>query len=228
MLGTENATCANKYLAVRFNSDHNKIYELGNTGIKLYRPDEWAERDEYGEIKLDENTGTTKFGYNTDYKDTHPQICVVTAPNPNYPYRVGDKLFVHYMAYETAACGDIETLEAIIIADYVFFRINPDGTWDLSNDTYIGEAVITGEEISPSGIIASLGKKDNLKVNITHVHQPYYKKNERYPELVQNYRTYPVCNVGDTIISIDKYNYEFELDGKKYIKLSAHEIATVV
>lgn len=228
MLVANNTICANKYIAVKFNSNHNKVIELGDTGIKLYRPDEWVERDDYGEIKLDEKTGTTKFGYNVDYKETHPQICVVTASNPKYPYKIGDKLFVHYMAYETAECGDIETLEAIIIADYVFFRINSDGTWDLSNDTYIGEAVLIGEDITNTGIILSLGKKDNLKVKITHIHKPYYKKNERYPELESMHLTYPICNIGDTVVSIDKYNYEFELDGKKYIKLSSHEIATVI
>lgn len=227
MLGIDNATCTNKYIAVKFNSDHNKFFELGDTGIKLYRPDEWVERDDNSEIKLDEKTGTSKFGYNVDYKETHPQICVVMASNPNYPYKVGDRLFVHYMAYETAECGDIVTMEAIIFADYVFFKINPDGTWDLANDTYIGEPVIIGEECTDTGIIASLGKKDNLKVKITHVCKPYYKKNERYPELKPDKLTYPISNIGDTVTSIDKYNYEFTYENKKYIKLSAHEIAGV-
>jgi hypothetical protein len=197
--------CINKYLSVKFDKDHNKIVGTGLNGLPIIRPDAWLHKDAANDHEK------TTVEENVDYKETHPQICIVTAENPNYPYRVGDRLFVHYMAYETAAHGDIVTYEAIIIADYVFFKINLDGTWDLADDTYIGEPVINDEWVSPSGILVEMGKKDNLRVNITHVYKGASRR----------------VKVGDIAISIDKYNYEFKYENKKYVKLSSHEIAGI-
>lgn len=204
--------CIHNRLAVRFDKDHNRILGKGLNGAPIVRVDKWTN-------EATKNEETSKLEENVDYKETHPQICVVTASNEKYPYKVGDKLFVHYMAYETAELGDLVTYDAMINADMVFFTILPDGSWKMAKDVYIGEAVVFGEEIRPSGIIASLGKKDQLRVNITHV-----------PEPIENIHGVTIWNcieVGEIAISIDKYNYEFAYDGKRYIKLTSKEIAGI-
>lgn len=204
--------CIHNRLAVRFDKDHNRVLGKGLNGINIIRVDKWTN-------DATKNEETSKQEENVDYKETHPQICVVTTSNEKYPYRIGDKLFVHYMAYETAELGDLVTYDAVIRADMVFFTILPDGTWRMAKDIYVGEAVILDEEITPSGIIASLGKKDQLRVKITHVPEPY--QNEHGVTIK------PCVEVGDIAISIDKYNYEFNLDGKRYVKLTSKEIAGV-
>ena len=186
--------CIGKWLRVRFDVSHNKTFDIG--GVQLIRPDDW--RDTYDE----------KSQENTNYLETKPQICTVLIANPNYPFKVGDKLFCHYMAMESSQNGDILTNEAFIIADYVFFTFQPDGTWQLVDGTYLGKQVYTPEQATKSGLIYDLGgKKENLQVQITHV-----------PSDAEDVK------VGDTVLSIDKYNYEFTIYPDKYIRLTKEEI----
>lgn len=189
--------CIGNKLRVRFDVKHNRLFKVG--GLELIRPDEWLNREDNGESKYEENV---------NYLETKPQICEVLIANDNYPYKVGDVLFAHYMAWETSQCGDIITNEAFIIGDYIFFQILPDGSWKLADNIYIGKQVYTEEIVSPSGIIIDLGKKkENLQVKLTHL-----PDNSEF-------------EVGDTVLSIDKYNYEFTIYPDKYIKLTRDEIA---
>jgi co-chaperonin GroES (HSP10) len=204
--------CLNNYIRVRF-EDNTRI-KIGE--LELIRPEIWDERGENGELKYDDN-GVVKSAYNTNGLETKPQICEVLIANPNYPFAVGDRLFVHYMAWETAMDGEIATNEGYILSDYVFFVIGSGvSDWKLVPNMYIGEPVIIGEEISQSGIVYGLGRKDTLRVKITHV-----------PHQQPKWGSHPV-QIGDTVLSIDTYNYEFEFEGKKYIKLTGDEIACIV
>lgn len=217
--------CKKNYLKVRFEA--NDRVTLGDTGITLIRPDKWVERDRNGEIKTDDKDGTTKFGFNVDCKETNPQVCVVLASSDKYPYKVGDRLFVHYMAYETAMQIDLETLEAMIDAEFVFFKIENDEIGELANDIYIGEPIINNEVVSPSGILVEMGKRDNLRVKITHICKPFYKKIAEVISLKPQKLTEPCVKVGDIAIAIDKYNYDFTFNGKKLVKLTSGEIAGI-
>lgn len=194
--------CLNGRIKVKFDVTHNKLIPLGDTGITLIRPDDWLHKNE-------ENK--TVYAENTNYLETKPQVCTVLEPNSKYPYKVGDRLFTHYMAYETAQLGDLVTQEGFIIADYVFFTILPDGSWKMTDDNYIGEQIYTPEKVTTSGLIYDIGgKKENLQVKITHL-----------PDS-------PIVNIGDTVLSIDRYNYEFTIYPKKYIRLTGNEIAGVL
>lgn len=201
--------CINNKIGVRFDSLHNRVLATGLNGLPILRVDKWT-----NEATKDE--ATSKLEENIDYKETHSQICVVTVENDKYPYRIGDKLFVHYMAWETADGGDIVTHNAVIIVDYVFFTILPDNSLKMAKDTYIGEPIFTDEEITPSGIFLQAGKKEALKVKILHVPEPYVNE---YGHLIEN-----VASIGDTVISIDQYNYEFNYNGKRYVRLTSKEI----
>jgi co-chaperonin GroES (HSP10) len=99
----------------------------------------------------------------------------------------------------------------LIDTDFILFQILPDGTFKLPDNLYLGEAVYSEEEITPSGIIMLEGKKDNLKVKLTH--------------LAQNNTD---LKVGDIVLSVDKNNYEFDYWGKKYIKIMSDEIVGVI
>lgn len=195
--------CKNKWIAVRYDVKHNREVNVG--GVDIILQHEWTHK------VAEDFTEQTKVAENTNYLESKPQICEVIIANPNYPYRVGDKLFVHYMAFESAEYGDIVTNEALIIADYVFFTILPNGEFKMSDGIYLGKQVYTEEQVSPSGIIFDLGqKKESLKVKITHIPKPGR------------------VNVGDTVLSIDPYNYEFNYHPDRYIKLTEQEIAGVL
>lgn len=213
------------YIKVRFEANDRVV--LGDTGVTLIRPEMWVERDRNDEIRTNEQDGSTRFGYNVDRKEVNPQICVVIAGNEKFPYKIGDRLFVHYMAYESLLEEDIETLEAVIDAKFVFFKIENNEIGELANDIYIGEPIINDEVVTPSGILVEQGKRDNLRVKITHVSKPYYKEIKAFPGSYSPILTEPCVQVGDIAVAIDKYNYDFKFNGKTLIKLTSGEIAGV-
>lgn len=198
--------CINKYLYVRFDATDKKVFKIGD--IEIIRPDEWVARDKYGEIKVDERTGLTKYEENTNYLETKPQVCEVLTSNPDYPFRKGDKLFTHYMAWESARAGDFVTQEAFIMADFVFLTFNVDGSYKMADETYLAEPVLTEDEKTPNGIIINvLGQKPKLcQIKLLHVPE----KSKYAP--------------GEIVMSIDNYNYPCEIGGKKFIMIREREI----
>lgn len=205
MIVGERMIAVNGFLHVRFDPNHNKVVGKGVNGLDIIRPDEWLHRD---------NEGKQTFQENTNYLETKPQVCTVLASNDNYPYQVGDKLFVHYMAWETAKCGDIVTNEAFIIADYVFFTILEDGSLKMADDNYLGKQIYTDDLITKSGIFLQGGKPKALQIKITHIPEKPPKWHDKFP-----------ANIGEIAISCDGYNYEFKYNGEKYIRLKNTEIA---
>ena len=193
-------------IAGKFDEKHNRSFMIGD--LEIVRADLWVAK--HG----DEETHTT-FNENVNYLETKPQIFTVTHPSANHNYKEGDKLFVHYMAYETAERMDYGT---VISTDFIFFKINEDESIELVDGLYLAESLYTPEDIRPSGIIIGGGKKEALKVRITHV--PHNKP--------KHYEEHPV-KIGDIVLTIDDKNYEFNyLGGKKYVKLLFSEIAMVV
>jgi len=192
-------------IAVKFNTSHNKIVGNGINGLELIRPDHWINNeDEENEDSL------TRFEENVNYLETNPQICSVLHQNANCEYREGDALFVHYMALEWA---EITQYGTVIETDFILFQIMPDGELKVVNDTYLGELVYEKEE-ETNGFVVIKEKKDSLKIKITHV--------------APNHRQEFGFGVGDTVISIDKNNYAFNYNDKKYIKLTRDEIVSIL
>lgn len=194
----------NDKICVSWNRDHNKVIGKGLNGLDLIRADMWLNK----EAEEDENS-TSRFNENENYLETNPQICTVLHANAKLKYKPGDRLFVHYMAWEWSERTEYGS---VIDTNYIFFQIMDDGSFETVNDLYLGEPIYSNEEIQ-GGIILLGGKKDNLRVKITHV------------PIMENSR--PVCAVGDTVVSIDKNNYEFDYWGTKYIKLTKDEIVGV-
>lgn len=191
--------CLHNKIKVRFDVDHKRLIPLGDTGITLIRPDEWLHTS-------DDNK--TVYQENTNYLETKPQICVVVEENEKYPYKRGDRLFTHYMAYETASNGDLLTQEAFIIADYVFCTLLPDGSYKMAKEVYFGEQIFELEEMTKGGIyIPEMARKPKL-TEVKLVHLPEETPFEQ----------------GETVITIDAYNYPCEINGKTYIMLRENEI----
>lgn len=186
----------NKNIIVNFDQIHNKAIGTGINGEPIVRAELWLNTE--AEV-ADE---PSRFDENVNYLETNPQICVVVHPNAYCDYKVGDKLFVHYMAWEWREKVDDGY---VIETDYVFFKILPDNTFEMVKDNYLGTPIYAKDE-EVGGFIIAGEKKDNLQVDITHI------------------PTNSVFSIGERVISIDKNNYEFDYWGKRFIKLVKDEI----
>lgn len=193
----------NNKILVKFDENHNKTVSKGLNGLDIVRPDRWYNNDGT------EDSNKEKYNENTNFLETHSQICTVIAPSTKHHYKIGDVLFVHYMAKETCEAIDLNGVTGDVIDTYfILFQI-VDGEFKMVDGMYLGEQQYTEEEVRPSGIILS-EKKEGLRVKITHV-----------PDN-------SVLNVGDIVTTIDDKQYELNYWGKKYIKLVEHEIVGVL
>lgn len=231
---------------VKYNTAHNKVLGRGLDGIEIIRAEQWERKEsntdaliekaelyksQYqnaytadskyqthlanrandaiqraNESILESQDATTQYQDNENYLETNPQIATILHPNATLPYKEGDTVFLHYMAWEWA---EITEYGHLIDTDFILFQIVGDEIV-MRDGVYLGEAVYSDEEVTPSGIILLEGKKDNLRVKLTHIPKD------------------SILQVGQTVLSIDKNNYEFDYWGKKYIKLSESEIVGVI
>lgn len=185
-----------------FDKSHNKKVGVGLDGIEIIRADKWLNMD-----AMQKDGVTSRFNENVNYLETNPQIFVVTHPSSLHKYKVGDRLFLNYMAYEWAENTEYGE---IIDADFIMFKINDDDSFELIDGLYLGEEIFSAEIVTHGGIFISGGKKDNLRVKLTHI--PLNSKFE----------------IGDIVVSIDKNNYPLNYWGKTYIKLMEQEIVGVM
>lgn len=202
----------NNWIAVQFDEKHNYTLGKGLKNLDIIRADKWIHREDDGEQG-------SKYNENVNYLETHPQICTVIYENQSHPYKRGDKLFVHYMAYETAEAAFGEDCEnaTIIDCDFIFFKILDGGSFEMKEGIYLGEQQYTEEEVRPSGIIIGGNKKEALKIRITHIPESPPKWHKEHP-----------IKVNDLILSIDDKNYELNFWGKRYVKLRYDEIAIIM
>lgn len=190
-------------LLVEWDKDHNKVFGKGINGVDIIRPDFWLNTE-----AVQTDGGVSRFEDNVNYLETNPQIATVVHASTSHGYKPGDKLFLNYMAYEWT-----EKTEGgyIIDTDFILFQILPTGDLKLVDDVYIGEIVHQREE-KVSGFVVLRERKDSLKIKILYA--------------PANHREQMGFGIGSTVISIDKNNYEFNYNSKKYIKLTRIEIVT--
>jgi len=190
----------NGKIGVKFDESHNKTLTKGLNDLDIVRADLWINREDDGEQ-------SSKYNENLNYLETKPQIASVTITSASCDYKVGDKIFLHYMAYETA---ELTEYGWIVDTDFILFQIMPDNTFKMVDGAYLGEQLLTDEVITETGIYLSGGKKEGLKVKITHV-----------PD--NN-----LISIGETVVTVDDKQYELNYWGKKYIKLVENEIVGVL
>lgn len=188
-----------KNLAVIFDERHNFEFEVG--GITLIKPKQW----EHSAGTEDQGRLVTE---NVNKIDVNPQIATVIATNPNSFFKVGDKIFTHYMAYELKEDTQLDDIEiSIIDEEFAIFKIE-NNEIVLPNGYYLGEQIMETELKSDYGLILNVvEKKKALTVQITHL-----PKEKSQIEL------------NDVIQSIDDFNYQFDFNGKKYTFLKEEEI----
>lgn len=183
----------NNYIAVEFDLDHNRKIN------GLYRPETWVFENS------DQKEGDVVYDTNRNKKETNPQIATVIVSNDNCPYKVGDKVFTHYLSFDSPNAIDLDGKEYTVTTyQNIFFRINEDGTYEMADRTYLGEQVYSEGEKTASGIYTTpfAEVKETLRIKLTHV-----------PEGSQ-------YQVGDIIVSADDYQYEIDIYGKKFIKIT--------
>ena len=196
----------NNKLLVRFEEKHNKFFKLGD--IELIRAETWVHRDQ------DEDNPSTSLEENTNGLETRPQIATVVAHNPDYPYVVGDRIWLHYMAYETGEESGLNDGTSFINVEYVFCTLLPDNTFRMAKDIYFGKEVLTTDEKTASGIIINPfgGRPKSCQIELTHAPTELSEKWETPHE------------PGATVITIDNNQYPSMIDEEKYIMLRHREI----
>ncbi len=186
----------------QFDESHQRVIKIGN--VELVRAEMW-------EAKQGDKDKHTTFEENFNYLETKPQIAVVTHSNADYPFLPGDKVFLHYMAYETAKYADEATKEAFILGEYVFFTFMPDGTWKMAENYYLGKLIYEKEQKTKSGIIINWNDRPVAnQIEITHA----WEGGDYKP--------------GETVLTIDNYQYVFKHEGQEYVMLRDREIVARV
>jgi|GEM_PF-3210596 len=204
----------NKKIGVKFDESDKKTYNLGN-GIELVRATSWLDREDDGEV------GTKKMT-NVNHLEINPQIATVVIENADFDLKVGDKLFLHYLAYEWSdesveLSGELCDLISI---DNVLFKIE-DKEYIMRPKCYLGESIIDKAPQTASGIFLSSveDQKNPLQVKITHTPMDVHEMTGSVLD---------VAKIGDTVITIDSNNYPIVVDGKGYIFLRENEIVGLI
>lgn len=199
-------------IGVVFDDSHLKTYDLGN-GIKLERAESWRGKE-------GDEESITKVESNVNHLETNPQIGLVVMENDNYSYKTGDKVFMHYLAYEEFEEKiEVDGADCYLIDEgHILFTFNPDGGYNMNSDNHLGEVIIEEPPKTTSGIYLTSQEevKNDLRIKITHT--PMEVENE-YGVLSKN-----ICEVGDVVVPIDKSNYPLTVDGKEYVMLRNDEI----
>jgi len=141
------------------------------------------------------------YGVVTDRRLINPQTINVLSGSHK-----GRRAFVYYGAYEIAQWLDDD--HAIIPERVIYFLVEP--TCMLPG-FYLGEEVFSQGERTASGIYLTphAEKKEGIKIKLTNVCENLQYK------------------VGDTVITVDPYQYTLHFEGKKYVKLTEQNIIGV-
>lgn len=212
-------TAKNNYLIVEFES--NRILKYGK--LELIRPISWEHKASDSEEEI------TKRAESLDRKLVNEQVAIVKVGNEKYPYKKGDRVFLHYMAKESEKVVEIDGEEySAVDGDFVFFVINSDETFTMADNVYLGEQLYSDAPRTPSGIFTTPFDKvkEVLKIRITHAPQRIF--NRHWDASLPKDRPFryrePENKIGDIVATCDDFQYVLLYDGKEYIKLLDDEI----
>lgn len=193
----------NRNLGVVFDEEDKRFFDLGN-GITLERADAWR----FNEGSEEKNT---RVETNVNHLEVNPQFARVVVENPILPYKAGDILFLHYLAYETfEELFELQGEDKVCFIDdsYVLFKIEGD-KFILPKGVYLAEEVLEDAPQTASGIFLTpfTHTKDDLVIRIKHC-----------PVEALIYAD------GELVISLDVHNYPIEVYGQKYFVIKEDEI----
>jgi len=97
----------------------------------------------------------------------------------------------------------------------------PDGSFKMAEKVFLGERVIEEDEVTPSGIIFNWNhdRPKPMQVKLTHVYGNQSKK---------SLFEYGEIQPGQTVFTIDDYQYVFTYKNKKHVMLREHEIVAIM
>lgn len=208
----------NNNIIVLFDYDWNSSLVKQHSG--LFIPERYV-------LEEGDEDAPTANAVQTDRRLINPQTVTVvqgnedwlnlvkeTYPEPDreailkaHPVIKPGRYFVHYGAFEVANWLDKEH-HAAIPGKMILFGIDPIRCMP---GTYLGEEVFGELPQTATGIYLTpqLETKEGVLVRVTHV-----------PEDSR-------VNVGDTVVTIDQFQYDLWHEGKKYIKVEDSEITGV-
>jgi co-chaperonin GroES (HSP10) len=195
---TRNGEPINEWIGVEFDHNHNKTVKHG--GLELVKSTSWF----YEELE-----GKAMYDVNRDLKDTNPQIATIVTENKSYGLKKGDKVFVHYLQYDTKL--EFDGVKYINF-NTIFFKINGEDDFEMADGVYLAKRTIIEAKKTESGIYITSeeAKPEPLKIKITHV-----PRNN-------------VFNVGDIAVTADDFQYEIDVYGEKYVKVTPEWIVGVI
>lgn len=192
----------NNNIGIVFDEEDKRFYDLGN-GLKLERADSWR----FNEGTSDKHT---RVETNVNHLDVNPQFGRVVVENTKFPYKSGDIVFMHYLAYEMFEdLFEIQGDDKVCFVDesLILFKIE-DKEYILPEGTYLAQEVLHDAPRTSSGIFITpfTHIKDDLMIKITHTpEERIYQK-------------------GDVVISIDSNNYPIEVYDEKFFVIKEDEI----
>jgi co-chaperonin GroES (HSP10) len=195
---TANGQPINDWIGIKFDENHNRTVNVG--GIEIARPETWV---------YQEFDDKTMYENNKDLKATNPQIATIVNPNSKYGLQKGDLVFVHYLQYTSELI--IDGVKYIPFST-IFFKINGKDDFEMADDVYLAKRIIVEAPKTSSGIFLTStdNKKEPLRLTITHA-----PRNAK-------------IGVGETIITEDDYQYEIEIYGENYVKITPEWIAATI
>ena len=194
-------------LFVDYDMTHNKVFNFN--GVEIARSDIYLFKDGESDNKMEAKVNKLEL---------NPQIATVELNNLKYNLFKGDKVFLHYMAYEWLNIDDFQLIEGkklySIDARNIFFKIIGNNI-ELIDDLFLGEVIIENK-LTLSGIHVNIeNKRKESLVKITHI--PKECDNE-----------YKQINVDTIVKTIDDNQYIINYDNKKYVVLKSSEIVGIL
>ena len=181
--------CINNYLYVTFDENHRFLRTLDG-GMEVIVPEMWEYTDDWGQKN-------GRMDGNLNGLEANPQIAYVLAGNNNF--NPGDKVFLHFLAWENALKLDLDNYSGCFIRESdVFFVDN--GEILMCKDTYLGIRVMRE--------IFGMEAKSECYIELTDVCDGRYGK-------------------GDVIVTIDDAQYPVQYRDKEYIKVMKNEIVGI-
>jgi co-chaperonin GroES (HSP10) len=160
--------------------------------------------------EADTDGETDAYGVTTNRKAINPQVITVLSG-----LHKGKKAFVYYGAYEIAKWPEGVDGIAIIPEATILFYVDP---IQPVLGTYLGDEVFSEGEKTASGIYTTpfAEHKEGILIKITHIPK---EGGVMYGD--------QLIEVGDTVVTIDQWQYDLRYLDKKYIKLKSTEIVGV-
>jgi co-chaperonin GroES (HSP10) len=165
-------------------------------------------------VKIGDVTIEISRECNNDLKEGNDQRCVIVGVSKDEKWlKQGDEVFTHYLGSDKSNMFEYEGEKYWRIPrKNVFFKIKKDGSFEMNDGVYICSEFKKEAPKTESGIFLTPYTEKVEPMTLIVLHEPKDNKG---------------IKVGDKIMSDDAYNYTFNYDGERFVKIDYHFIAGV-